>query len=378
MVRYGAALGDVLVEISDEVDRGKVTANIVWPGQVVDLDLDATGNVKGYALEYQAEGESGKSYTYRKEVEQGVIRTKRDGEIYDYDGSGGEYRNPYGFVPAVWVKHRDLGGDHGAPAYRNIVKWDELNSLLSQLVDQDHKILGAPILISASGGVSRLFDKAKDGATADMLNPETQQENLNILKGPEGASVTTIQPEVGEVLSHVQEIIKEIEYDHPELTMYSQLRQMTNVTGPGAARMMGDAVGNITDAQAAYDAQSIKLFQMAVAIGGWRANSGAWGSGLTLQQQKFLPFGLDSYARGDLDFAIEPRPVVPLTPLEQIELERQRFMLDQDKLGMQAQGSVEQRLRDAAAAQVAAQAAPNQAPTTPAAPANQVAVEPAA
>src|SRR5690349_21379990 len=33
-VRYGAALGDVGVEVVDEVDRGKVTFNVVWPGIV--------------------------------------------------------------------------------------------------------------------------------------------------------------------------------------------------------------------------------------------------------------------------------------------------------------------------------------------------------
>jgi len=32
----------------------------------------------------------------------------RDGDPFDY-GEGAAYPNPYGFVPAVWVKHTDIG-----------------------------------------------------------------------------------------------------------------------------------------------------------------------------------------------------------------------------------------------------------------------------
>jgi hypothetical protein len=53
-VRYGAALGSVLIEICDDLDRGKVTAEVVWPGFVTNLRLDSAGNVKSYWLEYLA------------------------------------------------------------------------------------------------------------------------------------------------------------------------------------------------------------------------------------------------------------------------------------------------------------------------------------
>src|SRR5205823_14485942 len=57
-------------------------------------------------------------------------------------------------------------------------------------------------------------------------------------------------------------------------------------------------------------------FRMACAIAGFRANSGAWGRSLSRQQQKFLPFDLDSYASGDLDMAIMPRPLLLPTRME--------------------------------------------------------------
>jgi hypothetical protein len=54
---------------------------------------------------------------------------------------------------------------------------------------------------------------------------------------------------------------------------------------------------------------------MIVAIGGMRANSGAWGL-LNRQQQKFSPYNLDSYARGDLELSIMPRQLLSPTKLE--------------------------------------------------------------
>ncbi len=54
---------------------------------------------------------------------------------------------------------------------------------------------------------------------------------------------------------------------------------------------------------------------MAVAIGGFRANSGAWGR-LNRQQQKYLPFDLASFEQGDLDMEIMPRPLLVPTRKE--------------------------------------------------------------
>lgn len=343
MVRYGAALGDVFVEVVDDLDRRKVLLNVCWPGWLDDVVLDNTGNVKAYTLSYQAQDEDGKSYHYRKTV---------TGEtITEYHGKKlqNETPNPYGFAPGVWIKHRDEGGDHGAPAYRHIGKWDELNSLAAHLHDQDHKLMAAPVIIGGSGGVTKLYGAAKGANTADLTVPEQGQESLNVLKGPADTSVQTITMDVSAVLAHMQQLIGEIEADHPELTMYRALRDMSSVTGPAAQRLVGDVAGLVDSAQAAYDTQSTKLFQMAVAIAGWRANSGAWGA-LDRQQRKFTPFGLDSYTRGDLDLTILARPLIALTEGEQIQAERDKLALEMDKQGSIQPLAIERRIQDAAAA----------------------------
>ncbi|HEY8743914.1 MAG TPA: hypothetical protein VIU62_12485, partial [Chloroflexota bacterium] len=161
---------------------------------------------------------------------------------------------------------------------------------------------------------------------------------------PQGGHVESLAGNLPlrDTLAYIQQLIGEIEQDHPELTLYKELRAMSQVTGPAASRLVGDAAGLIAEAAANYDQQLIKLFQMGVAIAGWRLNNGDWG--LTdRQREKFAPFDLDSYIRGDLDFFISPRPLVPQTRREQLDAERAELALQADRLALmslQATGGV--------------------------------------
>jgi hypothetical protein len=320
LVRYGACLGDVLAEVTDDVSRGKVGTQIYWPGFVSDLDLDSQGNVKGYSLQYDAQGDDGKPYLYKKSVDLDAFRFFKDDEPFDY-GQGAVYANPYGFVPAVWVKHTDLGGDHGAPAMRNLGKWDSLNESASMVHDYIRKIIKAPVILVGGNTMTAVTAEAKQGPSrgpADPLGATFADEQIQILKGPDGAGVVTIPLNIAEAYGEIDRLIGEVEKDHPELTMYSQLRSMSAVTGPAARLLMGDVALLVSDAQAQYDMQSSKLFQMAVAIAGERIKRGDWAGPLTRQQLRFAPFDLSSYAAGDLDFVIRPRPLIPLVESENL------------------------------------------------------------
>jgi hypothetical protein len=309
-IRYGAALGNVLIEICDDVDNGTISADVLWPGFVGEVVLDTAGNVKSYVLEYRVSDDTS-AYIYRKEVDVDAIRYYKDREPFDY-GSGTVVENPYGFVPAVWIKHIDLGGVHGSPAISgSLGKIDELNNLVSHLHDQVHKVIGAPGILWSQGAIGKLFDQAKRVPSDQQLNPSEDQESVLLLKGPEGGRFESLAGnlDLAAVDTHIGRLLDEIEQDHPELTFYKELRAMSQVTGPAASRLVGDVTSRFGEAAAIYDQANIKLFQMAVAIAGFRANSGAWGT-LNRQQQKFTPFDLDSYRRGDLDMAIMPRPLL--------------------------------------------------------------------
>ena len=166
----------------------------------------------------------------------------------------------------------------------------------------------------------------------------------------------------GEALQHIDHLLAEIERDHPELGMFARLREMSQVTGPGADRMFGDVAALVDAARAQYDQQTVKLFQMCVAIAGWRAASGAWGlpSQLSTQQRAFAGYDLDSYARGDLDTSIQSRPLVLPSEDEVLRLEQLRNSIDADKaLRATSDGrpaGVIDRLRQAAAGGTGARA----------------------
>jgi hypothetical protein len=355
-VRYGAATGSVLVEVVDEPDRGKVRSEVVWPGHVKGLVLDSNGNVKRYALEYRALDPDGQEFKFQKIVDGNFIRFYRDDQPYDFMPRGfrllnedagreamqyerlaeGVYFHPYGFCPAVWVKHQDLGGEYGSPAIGgSIAKVDELNSLVSHIHDQIHKTIDPSIILWAKQKIERAFKKRDEEAQAGDDREYDPSTDILILKGPEGGSKDTLVGDLNlaDALPYVESLIGEIEGDHPELTLYSQLRKMERVSGPGAATMVGDAVGVFDEVSANYDLQSIKLFQMQVAIAGYRYQNrdGLWAL-RTPQQQRFQYFDITSYQRGDLEFAIMPRPLIPTTVKDDVELMGRRVEIAQSSI----------------------------------------------
>lgn len=314
---YAAALGDCLVEIVDYLEQGKVCFEIPWPGYVADIDLDHAGNVKSYILEYGAWDDDEGFYRYKKIVDQNYFQYFRNDEPYDY-GNGAILENPYGFVPAVWFRHNSTGGDRGSPAIAGSMPLiDELNGVASLAHDQVRKVVGAPVIMWAQGSIQNLFGQAKRGDTSDFVEPASDQESLLMLKGPQGGRIDSLAGnlDIPGVYGVVEKLLGQVEDNHPELTFYKQLREMTQVTGPAAQRIVGDVETRVSKAQSNYDRGNIALFQMATAISGYRANNGDWGP-LNRQQQKFLPFNLDSYESGDLDMAIMPRPLLTPTKLE--------------------------------------------------------------
>jgi hypothetical protein len=310
MIEEAATLGNTLIEIIDDMERGKVCVDFIWPGYLHDIVLDSAGNLKSYTVEYPAHDRAG-FYTYRKEVDQQAFRYYRDGEPYDY-GSGAVAPNMYTFVPAVWVRHKPGPGYFGASVIGGIVPAiDELNALISQVHNHIRKVIESPGIVWSDNRI----DLAAEGDTdRDRTNDD---QSLLLLQGSSGGSFSPLAGNLdlaGADLS-VARLYSEIERRHPEITFYEQLRSMSQVTGPAAQRLSGDVESRVLRAQASYDQSSMSLFRMAVAIGGMRANSGAWGP-LNRQQAKFKPFGLDSYANGVLDMAIMPRPLINPTRLE--------------------------------------------------------------
>jgi len=332
LVRYTATLGEFLVELSDDVERGKLNLNLIWPGYVTYIDLDEAGNVKHYVLEYEAWDEDEQRFFYfRREVDKESFRTFRSDTIISPEAfrQVASTPNPYGFVPAVWFRHIRIIGNHGEPAlWATQSELDEVNGLFSHIIDKSHVSLNAPIVVAGNiaptvfqRSLDNMVAAAKNVFTEDADEPREGRQDLNILEGPAGTSVSTIQLNVTDAAKILDRIIAGIERKVPEVTFYEQLRSMTQLTGPAASRLLGDVEHKLRAVAGNYDRSLIKLLQMGVAIGGFRQREGLAGwSAHNDQQVKFAPFTIESYLAGDLNFDIMPRELVPMTPRERYEL----------------------------------------------------------
>lgn len=334
---YGAALGDVLTELVDDVGRGFVFPQIVWPGRVVEIELDYVGNVMSYALEYSVtetdeRRKTSETYTYRKEVDKQEFRYYKNGDPFDYYREGSVVPNPYGFVPAIWDRHRIAWGERGASATdgtRQAVM--QINSIFSHAFDFQRKAFFAPIIVSGKL-TNRDTTTVQLSAPPANAEPSALAKQMHFLETDnDKVTIEQAQFDVGKTLEMIQDLREGIEAENPEGRFYSELRSMTQVTAPGAERLMGDVKARVDLARAGYDAQTVKLFQMALSICGFRANSGDWTTKvgpdgvvrrveMTRRQKMFLPYSLDSYHRGEMDFGISSRPLVIPTESERIEI----------------------------------------------------------
>jgi len=340
MVTLAAATGECLVEVVDDLVARKIEFRSWYPGTVSDVKLDFRGNVKGYTIEYDfeelvetmADGtKRTETHRYKKIVDDKSFRTYRDNQPYGYDDNDSSWDNPYGFVPAVWVKHTDIGTPHGEPAMRYMSKWDELNSLASHWLDQAHRVLQSPLLITGDN-VSTLKTDTPDELMPNPKAPESARTQIPILRGPIGSDIVTANPPSGDVIAVIDHLLNEIEKDHPELTMHREMRKMSQVTGPAVTRLFGDVDIMVNKARASYDTQQVKLTQMGVAIGGYRANNGDWGEDLSEDRKVFLPFNITSYEQGLLDFEIAARPLVPLGHWETVQVKRSEVALRREEI----------------------------------------------
>jgi hypothetical protein len=333
-MRHAGALGDSPVKLVDNLASRKIEMRPEWPGKFKDVQLDNAGNVTAYTMEYaildpRRGAREGDLATYTEIVTKESYRTELDGRAYGFDGNPSEWENPYGFVPLVWYRFNNLGTPYGAEAIMgDHAKVDELCSLACMASDYVLKILGAPVVVAGADGIEDMNASLRATPTNDLssANALASRQSLSVLHAPEGTTITTLQMQLGDVLKKMDFLLKEIEADFPELTMWSTLRQMTQTTGPAVEALAGDVKTRFVSVAAAADQQMVKLLQMGTAMAGHRIATGAWGSrsALDYKRQAFLPYDLDSYLAGDLDFEIDMRPLLPRGVMDEYEIQKKR------------------------------------------------------
>lgn len=309
-VKYGAIFGDSAIKIVDDVSSAKVRMEVLDPRKIVDIRLDAVGNVKVIRIEYQRiDEETGKEYTYAEEINGDWFVTYRDNDEYAYfmDGNGtpvSRWRNEYGFVPVVLVQHVVTDGVWGEnPYHASLSKIDEINDQSSLLNDQVRKNINPLWFASGVSSGTNLEVQAAD------------RDGIQIIKASGSATgpVPTMTPmiaplDIANTSANIRDLLTELERDLPELLL-ARMLDTGDVTATAIRTAASAGVARIEEAMGNYDDALIRAQMMAVSIGGYRGYDGYTG------------FSLDSYARGDLAHFIGLRPVIEdeLSKLEKLQ-----------------------------------------------------------
>lgn len=300
----GAVLGDAALRVVDDPERGKVYLQLVNPGALADVTLDAFGNVKGYTLE-EARADprnAERSVIYRETAERAdadvVYATFLDGAPYAWNGQAAEWTEPYGFVPLVLCQHNNVGLSWGwSELHPALSKIREVDDVASKVSDHVRKYVDPAWLFTGMGKPKK--DVALNQTTPTAARPEPMRDEIPSLyiENPDAKATALVAPlDLAATLQHVQEMIGELERDYPELK-FEVLRLGGQVSGAALRTAQEPVEQKVRMRRAGYDDALRRAQQMAVAIGGWRGYAG------------YAGFGLESYAAGALDHAIGDRPV---------------------------------------------------------------------
>ncbi|KPK89992.1 MAG: hypothetical protein AMJ88_16785 [Anaerolineae bacterium SM23_ 63] len=319
----GTILGDVAIQIVDDVNRGRVYLDLLYPGLLDEVEKDPFGNVKGYVItETRSDPRSEtRNVTYTEKVSREgefvVYETFLNGIPYAWpenvDRTGepvSKWMEPYGFVPLVVIQHTDVGLDWGWSELHPIrAKVHEADDLASMISDQVRKTVDPIWMMKGMKKTSLTLTGASDDADTDR--PAPGREELRAIwnvpvDGSADAMVANL--DLNSALEHLNNLLKEIERDVVELS-----QDIHTASGDASGRALRTArqpvVSKVVQRRANYDAAMVAAQQMAIAIGGFRGYEGYEG------------FNLESYDKGDLEHNVADRPVFEEDALDQIEID---------------------------------------------------------
>lgn len=329
--RKSATLGDWPTELIDDQERNFVYPRSVWPGYVTDVSFDPVGNVEAYTIQYMTterrEDGSEETYRFKKVVTEASYSFFKDDEPFGYDGAPASYPNPYGFAPMIWDRHIDNGfDDRGQSAFGATVQqlWS-LNSLASHARDAQHKNFMAPVVVSGrmsprkesqiNLGLPKFLSQHAEGREEMSAMAEQHQ----FIEAEAGVGLHQPNIAVGDTLEWIKWMQEGILDSHPEITFFEKLAEQSQVTGPGADKVILPVISLVEDARDGLDPNTVHLFQMAISMCGHRLNNGSWGENTRNGRDAFKPFDLKSYDKGAIAFSIAERPVLAPSQAELIQ-----------------------------------------------------------
>jgi hypothetical protein len=321
---YGSVMGDVGILIVDDTLHDKVFFDIVHPGNIAAVELDAAGNVKGYEIQEERPDPraiTDQAVTYSeiatRDGEDVIYTTLLDGKPWAWNEIGSSWTRPYGFVPMVLIQHNNVGLEWGwSEIHPGQSEFREVDDSASILNDQIRKTVNSGWLFS---GVTKPENSptAKEtsltGPAAALNRPQPGREEVPIFYGPEGARATPLVADldIQATISNIAAMNTEIERDYPELRVLALDEAGGNISGRALRLARQPAETKVNQRRPGYYNALVRAQQMAVAIAGFNG------------YEAFGGFDLNSFDQGLLDHSIGQMPIFAVDPLDDLEISKE-------------------------------------------------------
>jgi hypothetical protein len=269
-VRWLSIYGDIFIHPTSNAEGSRVYHQFIEPQYVTNWSEDERGNITMSRIDIPLD-EKGKTHTELWLPDTYFIWEHNLGAstpVKNLNGliQTGDSIEDYGidFVPFVHAKFRDIGEKRGIGAFTHCLdKIDEANRMatrLHQLLFRYNKAIWA---VMANSVDSEGMPLPPPTISADALT----QEDDDIMRLPGTTSMDALIPDLKyqDALSILQDHMKEIEKDLPELAYYELVDQ--NLSGIAMARALGGAVSRAEEARANYEQALIRADEMALTMG---------------------------------------------------------------------------------------------------------------
>lgn len=283
-IEDGAMLGEAMIKIVPVVDIGTVQLQRLQP------ELCMIHNSTALIVDNTRIDNDGKIYEYSEIITPEFIRLFKNGEPFDYDGSGAMYENPIGFIPII-VTENDT--NHRPTFSKMLPQLDSVNELASYLAD----IIGRHAEPQwAAFGVEQ-GDMSKSGNNIWFF-PNADSKLQAIL-----ASV-----DIEGTLKFIETIKSETKSNLPELA-FDDLRAKDQIATESLKVQLIELQAKISKMRRRYDSALVQAHQMAALIA-------------------------SIYSIVGIESLLQPhkmranRPILPINELEEIQLQEARLGLE--------------------------------------------------
>lgn len=327
--RWFANFGDMFIKVASnggaDAPADKVFLQLLKPAHVTDIQADERDYLTFVRIDIpQSKLQDGRRMKYfHTEIWDKASQTYRrwesegPGVSVDRLGAPLEARSfsDFGidFIPIVHAKFQDIGETRGAGAFTHALdKIDEANRMATRLHQLLFRFNDVTWAITANA-----MDPSGRPLPAPMvnLNGEMQRDDgtttigtgTKVARLPGNSEMKPLVPDLkyADALAILQDHMKELEADLPEMAYYRLRDQSKDLSGKAIRYLLSDAIDKALEARGNAETALARANAMALTIG------------VKLNLPGFA--GIGEYEAGDLDHSFGERSIIPLSDSEKRE-----------------------------------------------------------